>query len=112
MATWRAITCWNAYINSEMHKTFSPLFAPEPDSVKDAARHSLAKKFAFVDSGLAGRSYLMGETFTVADAYLYVMTSWAIFQKIAVPDNVAAFRKRVTARPAVHRALKGEGLIS
>ncbi|HEX4292706.1 MAG TPA: glutathione transferase GstA [Rhizomicrobium sp.] len=103
---------WLAYINSEMHKTFSPLFGPEPDSVKDAARHSLTKKFAFVDAALAGKSYLMGENFTVADAYLYVMTSWAIFQKIAVPDNVAAFRKRVTARPAVHRALKGEGLIS
>lgn len=103
---------WLAYINSEMHKTFAPLFAPGSQEVKQDARDKLAKRFAFVDAHLADRKYLMGEQFSVADAYMYVMTSWAIFQKIAVPDNVAAFRKRVTARPAVHAALKAEGLIS
>jgi len=103
---------WLAYINSEMHKTFTPLFGPASDEMKADAREKLAKRFAYVDSALAGKSYLMGETFTAADAYLFVMTSWAIFQKIAVPANVAAFRTRMTARPAVHAALKAEGLIS
>jgi glutathione S-transferase len=101
---------WLAYINSEMHKTFSPLFAPAADEAKAEAREKLAKRFAYVDGALAGKSYLMGDTFTAADAYLFVMTSWALFQKIAVPANVAAFRARMTARPAVHAALKAEGL--
>jgi glutathione S-transferase len=101
---------WLAYINSEMHKTFSPLFAPGAEEVKAEARAKLEKRFAYVDEQLAGKDYLMGERFSAADAYLFVMTSWALFQKIAVPDNVAAFRIRVTARPAVHRALKAEGL--
>lgn len=111
IARYRTIE-WLTYINSEMHKTFSPLFAPGPEEAKADAREKLVKRFAFVDENLAGKSYLMGEQFTVADAYLFVMTSWAIFQKIAVPDNVAAFRKRVTARPHVHAAMKAEGLIS
>lgn len=103
---------WLAFINSEMHKTFSPLFGPSSDEVKADARAKLAKRFAYVDGQLAGKSYLVGDAFSVADAYLFVMTSWAIFQKIEVPANVAAFRARVTARPAVHAALKAEGLIA
>jgi glutathione S-transferase len=102
---------WLTYINSEMHKTFSPLFAADASAeVKADSRARLVKRFAFVGETLARQSYLTGETFTVADAYLFVMTSWALFQKIAVPESVAAFRHRVTARPAVHRALKAEGL--
>jgi glutathione S-transferase len=101
---------WLGYINSEMHKTFSLLFSNDPEVVKAEARAKLAKLFGYVDAHLAGKSYLMGEHFTVADAYLYVMTSWAIFQKVPVPEHVAAFRVRVTARPHVHAALKLEGL--
>jgi glutathione S-transferase len=109
MARYRVIE-WLAYINSEMHKTFSPLFAPGSEEVKAEARAKLVKRFAYVGEQLAGNDYLTGDSFSAADAYLFVMTSWALFQKIAVPDNVAAFRIRVTARPAVHRALKAEGL--
>jgi glutathione S-transferase len=101
---------WLAYINSEMHKTFSPLFAPASDDVKADAREKLHKRFAFVAQVLAGKSYLMGENFCAADAYMFVMTSWAIFQKIEVPAAIAEYRRRVTARPAVHAALKAEGL--
>ncbi len=101
---------WLAYINSEMHKAFTPLFGPASDEAKTEARAKLAKRFAYVDEQLAGKPYLMGENFTAADSYLFVMTSWALFQKIPVPANVAAFRARMTARPAVHAALKAEGL--
>ena len=102
---------WLSYINSEMHKTFSPLFDPlASDPVKTESRAKLVKRFQFVGETLARQSYLTGETFTAADAYFFVMTSWALFQKIAVPDSVGQFRHRVTARPAVHRALKAEGL--
>ena len=101
---------WLTYINSEMHKTFSPLFADVSEEIKAGARASLHKKFEFVAEALAGKSYLMGETLCAADPYLFVMTSWAIFQKIAVPDAIADYRRRMTARPAVHAALKVEGL--
>ena len=110
VARYRVIE-WLTYINSEMHKTFSPLFDPTASAeVKAESRAKLVKRFEFAGAALAGRSYLTGETFTIADAYFFVMTSWAIFQKIAVPANVADYRVRVTARPAVHRALKAEGL--
>ncbi|HEY0106710.1 MAG TPA: glutathione transferase GstA [Rhizomicrobium sp.] len=102
---------WLTYVNSELHKTFTPLFAAESSAeVKAEARASLHKKFAFVAGQLGDKSYLTGETFTIADAYFYVMTSWTIFQHIDVPDTITGYRKRVTARPAVHRALKAEGL--
>ena len=110
IARYRAIE-WLAYVNSEVHKTFSPLFSPlTADAVKIEARASLEKKFAFVAGALGDKPYLLGERFSVADAYFFVMTSWAIFQKIAVPEAIAQYRARVTARPAVHRALKAEGL--
>jgi glutathione S-transferase len=101
---------WLTFINSEMHKTFSPLFAADAsDAVKAEARARLVKRFDYVGQALAGRDYLTGAAFTVADAYMFVMTNWAILQKIAVPEAVTSFRKRVAARPAVHRALKAEG---
>ncbi len=98
---------WLTYINSEMHKTFTPLFGPASDEMKADAREKLAKRFAYVDGALAGKSYLMGETFTAADAYLFVMTSWAIFQKIAVPANVAEFPQ--ARHGAARRARRTEG---
>ncbi len=102
---------WLTYVSSEMHKTFTPLFDPASSAeIKAESREKLAARFTFAGRALAGHSFLTGETFTIADAYFYVMTSWAIFQKIAVPDIVADYRTRVTARPAVHRALKAEGL--
>jgi len=61
---------------------------------------------------LSGKKYLLGERFTVADAYLFVMVSWADFVKLDISEfaNVLAFQKRVGARPAVQAALKAEGL--
>ncbi|MEI9992684.1 MAG: glutathione transferase GstA [Rhizomicrobium sp.] len=110
VARYRVIE-WLSFVNSEMHKSFSPLFDPAAlAEVKAESRAKLAKHFAFAGAALGDQSYLTGETFTVADAYFFVMTSWSIFQKIEVPRNVADFRTRVTARPAVHRALKAEGL--
>jgi len=110
VARYRVIE-WLTYINSEMHKTFSPLFDPTASAeVKAESRAKLVKRFAFAGKALGDNSYLTGDRFTIADAYFFVMTSWSIFQRVAVPDNVANFRTRVTARPAVHRALKAEGL--
>jgi len=110
IARYRVIE-WLSYVNSELHKTFTPLFSPVASAeVKAEARASLVKKFAFVAEQLGDKPYLTGETFTVADAYFFVMTSWTIFQKVDVPEAIAEYRRRVSARPAVHRALHAEGL--
>ena len=69
-------------------------------------------KFRYADSQLAGRDYLMGKQFTVADGYLYTMLRWADGHKLdlsALP-NLMAFKARVEARPKVQEALVKEGL--
>ena len=104
---------WLNFISTELHKSFSPLFKPNtPEDYKPIARETIAARFAFVDGALAGKDYLMGSTFTVADGYLYVMLRWADTMKIDVSGlkNLSAFKTRVIARPAVQAALAEEGL--
>ncbi len=101
---------WLTFINSELHKSFSPLFGSGPEETKDGARTKIAKGFAYVDGALAKHDYLLGSTFSVADAYLFVITNWATLMKMELPANLAAFRKRVLARPKVQAALAAEGL--
>jgi glutathione S-transferase len=105
---------WLNFITSELHKNFSPLFRPTtPEDYKPVARENLAGRFSYVDKKLAGRSFLLGDTFTVADAYLFVMTNWAnsLHVDLTSWSNVGAFRERVLARPKVQEAMKTEGLI-
>jgi glutathione S-transferase len=105
---------WLNFITSELHKNFSPLFRPTtPEDYKPVARENLAGRFGYVEKHLAGRPYLMGDTFTVADAYFFVMTGWANALKLDIAPwpNVGAFRTRVLARPKVEEAMKAEGLI-
>jgi glutathione S-transferase len=102
------------YITSELHKGFSPLFNPAtPDAYKPIAAANLQKKFAHIDGKLAGRDYLMGDTFTVADGYLFTVANWAGFVKLdlSANKNLSAFMDRVRARPQVQAALKAEGLL-
>jgi glutathione S-transferase len=103
------------YITSEMHKGFAPLFNPAtPEAYKPIAVANLHKKFAYIDGKLAGKNYLMGDTFTVADGYLFTVTSWAKYVNLDISayKNLAAFMARVAARPKVQEALKAEGLLS
>ncbi|HEX3674971.1 MAG TPA: glutathione transferase GstA [Rhizomicrobium sp.] len=102
---------WLGFINSEIHKSFSPLFGAASDDVKADARAKIAKRFTYVDGELAGKHFLMGEQFTAADAYLFVMLTWAHHLKIALPANLTAFFGRVAQRPYVHQAMKDEGLV-
>lgn len=105
---------WLTFISSELHKGFSPLFNPAiPDEVKKIFRDRLALRWAYVDKQLAGKDYVMGKTFTVADGYLYNMTRWAkrVEMDLSTLPNVTAFIARVEARPKVIEALKAEGLM-
>ncbi|HEY4338740.1 MAG TPA: glutathione transferase GstA [Steroidobacteraceae bacterium] len=104
---------WLAYINSEVHKNFGPLFDPSnSEDVKNVARRNLHKRLGWLDNALGSRSYLMGEQFTVADAYLYVVTSWSGHVGVDLSQWAALKRHsgRVAARPHVIAARKAEGL--
>ena len=105
---------WLNYITSELHKSFSPLFNPAttPEG-KDAAKVYLDKRFGYVAKQLEGKSYLMGEKFSVADAYLFTVANWGqwVGVDLAQWPNVKAHHARVAARPKVQETLKAEGLL-
>jgi glutathione S-transferase len=105
---------WLNFITTELHKNFSPLFNPAiPDDVKKFFVDRIIGKFKYIESQLAGRDYLMGKQFTVADGYLYTMMRWADGHKLdlsALP-NLMAYKARVAARPMVQEALTREGLL-
>lgn len=105
---------WLTFIGTELHKTFSPLFIPTtPAETKSASIERLQSRLKWVDGELSGKQYLMGNTFTVADGYLFVVTNWAQYVGLDLNGypNLVAFRARVAARPAVIAAMKAEGLI-
>jgi glutathione S-transferase len=105
---------WLTFIGTEIHKQFSPLFNPAmPEEGKKVFRDKLAQRFEWVDQQLQGRDYLMGDNFSVADAYLFTVSSWAKPMNIDLSQrkNVLAFRERMSARPAVQEAMKVEGLL-
>ena len=102
------------YINSEIHKTYSPLFNPAtPAEVRDERKAYLRKRYDLLDKKLAQQPWLLGDTFTAADAYLFVVTNWAkgVELDLAEFPALTAFQQRVAARPAVQAAMQAEGLI-
>lgn len=104
---------WLAYVNSEVHKNFSPLFRPtSTDDMKQAARDMIATRLAFIEQGLGDKPFLTGEHFTVADAYLYVVLSWRAMVGVDISafPKLTAFFERARARPAVQKARTEEGL--
>ena len=105
---------WLNYIASEIHKAWTPLWhATSSDEAKDAARKSLAVRFDYVGKRLASTPWLLGDGFTVADAYLFVMLNWAAHLKfdLAPWPMLQAYHKRIGERSAVQRALRAEGLL-
>jgi glutathione S-transferase len=103
---------WLNFITSEIHKGFSPLFGPAvPEEFKVMQRKKLVERFTWLDGELKGKSYLMGDTFTVADGYLYTVANWAQFTGVDIAglQHLNAYLQRVGARPAVQAARKTEG---
>jgi glutathione S-transferase len=102
------------YITAELHKNRGTLFSPMlSDDAKAFFKDRAMGKFKYIDGKLAGHDYLMGKQFTVADAYLFVMLSWADAMKFDLSGlpNLLAYKARVAARPKVREALVEEGLI-
>jgi glutathione S-transferase len=105
---------WLNFISTELHKGFSPLFNPAtPQDVQDTARANITKQLGYVDGQLAGKDYLMGSQFTVADGYLFTILRWADGKHIDTSSlkNLTAYKARVAARPHVKAAMLAEGLI-
>jgi len=102
------------FLSTEIHKTFSPLFAPTtPDDYKPLAREKIGARFDLLEQRLSdGRAYLTGAGFTIADAYFFTLANWAQFVGIDLAkwSNIGRFMQRVAARPAVQAALEAEGL--
>jgi glutathione S-transferase len=104
---------WLTFIGTEIHKSFSPLFNPAmPEDAKNAFREKIVSRLQFVDKALAGKQYVMGDYFTVADGYLYTVSRWTKPMNIDISGlpNLSAYMERIGARPAVQEALKLEGL--
>ena len=106
---------WLNFITSELHKNLGPMFSPVlADDAKAFFKDRTMGKFKYLETAIAGRDYLMGKQFTVADGYLFTMLMWAIdrlkFDLSAMP-NLLAYKARVAARPKVQEALTKEGLM-
>ena len=105
---------WLNFTTSEIHKTYSPLFNPAvPEEYKTMAKAKLVDRYRWVDAQLEGKSFLLGDSFSVADAYLFTVTNWAKHVGVDISGfkNLSAFMGRVAARPAVQEAMKAEGLL-
>ena len=106
---------WLNFITSELHKSFGPIFRPAtPEEFKKISKENLGKRFDYLDKHFTGRQYLMGDKFTVADAYLFTVLRWTtrIGMDLAKWPNLKAYVDRIAARPKVQEALKAEGLIA
>lgn len=106
---------WLVFINSEIHKTLGGLFNPAAtEDQKKTLKEKAATRFDFVEKTLGdGRAYITGEKFTIADAYLFVVTNWTNFVGIELKawPKLSAFQARVQARPHTQAAMKAEGLL-
>jgi len=111
MEHWRLLETLN-FIATEVHKSFSPLFRNPPADQREGMIKQIQNRFELLQQKLGDKPYLMGERFSVADAYAFVMLNWARnFQiDIAAYPKLDAYFKRVIARPGVQQALTEEGL--
>lgn len=105
---------WLNTIGTELHKGISPLFTPSmPAEAKEIAKTRPISRLNWVDGELAGKNDLLGDTFSLADAYLFVVVGWGKFVGVDISalTNLSALVARVAARPAVQEALRAEDLI-
>jgi glutathione S-transferase len=105
---------WLSFIGTELHKQFTPLFKEgTPGDYRMIAKQNVMNAFKHIDEHLAGRQWLAGDRYSIADIYLFVVSNWGRFQEIDVAQwpNLNDLRTRIRARPKVEEAMKAEGLI-
>jgi glutathione S-transferase len=104
---------WLAFINSEIHKTFSPLFSPAAgDETKQYMRNHLSKRLDWLNDAVGSKNFLLGEAFTIADAYLFTVLRWGdrVGIELARWPNLKRYQVAIGARPKVMTALRAEKL--
>ena len=102
---------WLNFIASEVHKGFSPLFnKANSDDVKQASRDRLATRYELLEKALTGKKFLLGDAFSVADAYLFTVTRWSAVTGVDLSKYpaVTEYVKRIGERPAVKAAIDAE----
>lgn len=104
---------WLNFVSTELHKGFTPLFRNAPAEWQEVVRTTLGSRFTTLAATLEKQPYLLGEQFSVADAYLFTVLNWGQWVKIDLNPWPAliAYQARVAARPGVQQALKKEGLL-
>jgi glutathione S-transferase len=105
---------WLSFIGTELHKQFTPLFKEgTPGDYRMIAKQNVMNAFKHIDEHLAGRQWMAGDRYSIADIYLFVVSNWSRFQEIDVTQwpNLNDLRTRIRARPKVEEAMKAEGLI-
>ena len=106
---------WLTFMSPELHKMFSPwLFHPEHGELAQrVAREKIAQRLAFIDRHLAGQEFLMGDGFTVGDAYCFTIVGWSKFARIdmAPYPGLRGYMDRIAARPKVREAMRPEGML-
>jgi len=105
---------WLNYIATEIHKSYSPLFSKTtPEETRINMQNLLSRRVGFVEAHLVNKPYLMGEGFTVADAYLFVVLNWSgrVGFELSPFPRVSEYLARIASRPCVIKAMKAEGLI-
>lgn len=110
MRRWRTLEA-TAYISSELHKNFKPLFDPtSSDDAKQKAKDTIAQRLELQAGWFGDGPFVMGDELTIADAYLFVILLWSNKMGVTVPENLKNYTARLRERPAVQRALETEGL--
>jgi len=105
---------WLAFIATELHKGFGPLWNPQtPPEVRERTAQALGNRFTLISQTLGKQPYLTGSDFSIADAYLFTVLNWSATLKLDLAPwpALVAFQQRVAARPAVQKTLKAEGLV-
>ncbi len=105
---------WLTFTGTELHRNFSPLFNPSaPEEWKQMSLDKLMQRLAYVDQELAGKDYILGKDFCIADAYLFTVLNWTFLRNIDISSmpNLVAYHQRVKARPAVQQAMKEQGIL-
>jgi glutathione S-transferase len=103
-----------SFINSELHRTFTPMFrADAPEEAKQYARKNLMARLDYTQGAVGNRSFLVGDAFTVADAYLFTVLGWGSYVKLDIGQwpPLQRYAQTIGKRPHVIEALKAEGLV-
>lgn len=112
MAKWHAIESL-AFVSTELHKAFKPLFDPtSADDQKKKAKDLVSQRLTLLEPQLANRHFIVGDAFTVVDAYLYVILTWAKKSEIPMSTALSRYAQALSERPSVRAALDNEHLTS